>query len=192
MERAGDRRPARARRLFVAVEVPPHVHPAIDAALAPWRSVVRARWVAPEHRHVTVRFVGSVAETSVGVVERAMAVAAGSVGPIDARLTGLGAFPSSRRAAVLWVGLEDGGGRMAALATILNAALPPEHPAEARPFRPHVTVARCRPPDRLPDAFPATPVEPVAFRIVRTVLFESVPTGGPPRYDVVASAELAG
>ena len=191
MEPGGEQRPPRGRRLFVAVEVPAAVHGAIDRALLPWRSALDVRWIPAERRHVTVRFLGSVALPSVQAVADAVTDVAGPVGPIDARLGGLGAFPSSRRAGVLWVGVDDSR-RLAALAEALDAALAPEFPPPARPFRPHVTVARCPRPVRLPGGFAATQVEPVALPILRVVLFESVPTGGAPRYDAVHVAELSG
>jgi 2'-5' RNA ligase len=192
MDRDGAQRPARGRRLFVGVEVSAPAHRAIDRALAPWRTVLDVRWVPAERRHVTVRFLGSVAPGSVRTVADAVTDAARSVGPVDARLTRLGAFPSSRRAGVLWVGLDDRSGRLTALAAALDAALAPEFPPPTRALRPHVTVARSPRPIRLPGAFAATPVESVALPILRAVLFESVPTGRAPRYEAVHVAELSG
>jgi 2'-5' RNA ligase len=82
---------------------------------------------------------------------------------------------------------------MAALALALDAALAPTFGAEARAFRPHLTVGRCDPAARLPATFEATPLDPVSFQVVRAVLFESVSGGGgPPRYEPVAVHPLAG
>jgi 2'-5' RNA ligase len=184
----------RPRRLFVAVEVPPEVRAALEAALAPWREALpAARWVPPQHLHVTLRFLGGVRPDLVDGVSAAVGAAARTVAPVVTRLDGLGAFPTPGRARVLWAGLEDGPGRMAGLALAIDTALAPTFRPEARPFRPHLTVARCDPPARLPPSFASTPLEPVAFEVARAVLFESVPTGtGPPRYEVVAAHPLAG
>jgi RNA 2',3'-cyclic 3'-phosphodiesterase len=188
----GERSPGRARRLFVAVEVPPRVHRAVERAIAPWRDTLAVRWVPSENRHVTVRFLGAVRPESIDRVRAAVASAAATVGPVRTRLTDLGAFPSSARARVLWAGLDDRGGRLAGLAIALDAALAPEFPPQTRAFRPHLTLARCDPPVRLPPAFRATPVAPVAFEIVRVVMFESVLGSGPPRYEAVEVARLRG
>jgi RNA 2',3'-cyclic 3'-phosphodiesterase len=185
------------RRLFVAVEVPPAVHDAVDEALDPWRGTPGARWVPRERRHVTIRFLGAVASDAVDGVRRAVGTCAAAAAPVDSRLTGLGAFPSTRRARVIWAGVDDGAGRMADLGSALDRALAPgvrhEMRMGPRAFRPHLTVARCDPPAPLPDDYAATVVEPVEFRVASVVLFESVPGGrGPQRYQALEHAELAG
>jgi 2'-5' RNA ligase len=149
--------------------------------------------VPPENLHVTLRFLGAVGPELVDEVASAVGAAAASTGPIVTRLDGLGAFPAPGRARVLWAGLDDRAGRMAALALALDGALAPRFRPEARPFRPHLTVARCDPPARLPAAFTSTRLEPVAFEVARAVLFESVSRGaGPPRYEPLAAHPLAG
>ena len=189
MPRAG-----RARRLFVALEVPPEVRAAVEAAFAPWRaSLPTARWVPPENLHITVRFLGPVRPELVDDVGSAVEAVGASIAPFASRLDAVGAFPSPARARVLWAGLDDRPGRMASLALALDAALAPSFGAEARAFRPHLTVGRCDPAARLPATFEATPLDPVSFEVVRAVLFESVSGGGgPPRYEPVAVHPLAG
>jgi 2'-5' RNA ligase len=184
----------RARRLFVALEIPAEVCAAVEAAFAPWRAPLpTARWVPPENLHVTVRFLGSVRPEVVDEVSSAVGSAAAAVAPFGTRLDGVGAFPSASRGRVLWAGLHDPLGRMAELGLALDAALGPTFRREVRAFRPHVTVARCDPPARLPQAFAATPLDPAPFEVVRAVLFESVPVGGgSPRYEPVGVHPLIG
>ena len=119
--------------------------------------------------------------------------AAATVGSFETRLNGVGAFPKPARARVLWAGLEDRPGRMAALALALDAAFAPGFRPEVRAFRPHLTVGRCDPWAHLPATFEQTPIDPAPFEVVRAVLFESVPgRGGPPRYEPVAVHPLTG
>jgi 2'-5' RNA ligase len=185
---------AGSRRLFVGLEVPPEVRAAVEAAFAPWRvGVPTARWVPPENLHITVRFLGPVRPEEVDGVVAAAGAAAATVGPFTTGLDGVGAFPSPARARVLWVGLDDGPGRMAGLALALDAAFAPAFRPEVRAFRPHLTVGRCDPPAQLPAAFAETRIDPVPFEVVRAVLFESVPgRGGPPRYEPLAEHPLTG
>ena len=196
MRGRGERRPPAGRRLFVAVEVPPAVHDAVDHALEPWRGTPGARWVPRERRHVTIRFLGAVASDAIDPIARAVVGCAAAAAPVDTRLTELGAFPSPRRARVLWAGVDDGADRLADLGRHLDAALAPGIRAAtrtgARAFRPHLTVARCDPPARLPPEYAATELEPVGFRVSSLVLFESVPGGRGPRYAPVERAELVG
>jgi RNA 2',3'-cyclic 3'-phosphodiesterase len=184
----------RARRLFVALEVPPEVRATIEAAFAPWRAALpTARWVPPANLHITVRFLGPVRPEVVDDVGSAVEAAAATIAPFASRLDAVGAFPSPARARVLWAGLDDRPGRMAALALAMDAALAPSFGAEVRAFRPHLTVGRCDPAAHLPVTFGATPFDPVRFEVVRAVLFESVSGGeGPPRYETVAVYPLAG
>jgi RNA 2',3'-cyclic 3'-phosphodiesterase len=183
---------ARRRRLFVAVDVPSEVQRAVDRAIRPWRWTLEARWVAPEQRHVTVRFLGAVDADAIDLVGVGVAAAAGSVAPVETRLAGLGAFPSERRARVLWAGIDDAAGRLAAIAAALDAALVPRFPPEPRAFRPHLTLARIDPPLRLPDGVVTATVEPVGFRVDRVVLYESVLGSGPPRYEALEEIQLTG
>ena len=190
MPPAGSRR--RSRRCFVAVELPPEVHRALEAAAAPWRSVLAARWVPAASRHITLRFLGPVDPSALEGIGEALTRAARGAGPIDTRLTGLGAFPSLRSARVLWAGVDDRPGRLATVALALDAALAPAFPPQTRAFRPHVTLARCDPPLRLPEGYATTPVDPVAVRVDRVTLFESVTGRGGPVYEPLARADLTG
>ena len=79
------------------------------------------------------------------------AVAAG-VARFDLDIKGLGAFPSLARPRVIWAGVGEGGGALAALAGRVAGGLARVGvPLEERPFSPHVTLARIREPRRAPD-----------------------------------------
>ena len=115
---------------------------------------------------------------------------------VATRPRGLGAFPSVARARVLWTGIDDRAGRLAGVALALDAALSSTVSSRLAPqtgaFRPHLTVARCDPPVRLPAEYGRTEVEPVAFEVGAIVLFESVRGSGPPTYEALERADLRG
>ena len=165
---------ARSHRLFVAVEVSEEAQRAVDLAIAPWREVLpQARWTPAGNRHVTVKFLVAVWPRLLdGVEETVASVAAGS-GAFEVGLDGLGRFPSRGKARVLWAGLDDRAGGLAALAAAVNAALAPAFAPETRPFAAHLTVARSNPPLAVPDGWESTAVEPVTWRADHLVLFES-------------------
>jgi 2'-5' RNA ligase len=188
----GNEAGARPRRLFVAVEVPPAACRAVEEAVEPWRTAFpRARWVSRERWHVTLKFLGPVSPAGLEQVSRAVAEVAATTAPFTTSLASLGAFPSTRRARVLWAGLDDPEGGMGDLARALDASLSPAFPREHRAFHPHLTVARCDPPLALPAGFTATQIEAAPFRIERVVVVESI-TGPRPRYEPVAAADLDG
>jgi len=63
-----------------------------------------AKWVAPENLHLTVRFLGEVDEGRVGSLEALAKEVAREFTPFSLELERLSAFPSPRRARVLWIG----------------------------------------------------------------------------------------
>ena len=161
-------------RLFVAVDVPTAEHLRLDEALASLRrSLSAGRWISPESRHVTLKFLGWTAAEVVPAVRATVEKAARAQRPAALRLDGLGAFPSVRRARVLWVGLFDPTGLLTGLAADLEAALEPVgFSQEQRQFTPHLTLARFKAPVRLPAELPEiAPSEP--FRVDRVVLYRS-------------------
>jgi 2'-5' RNA ligase len=183
----------RGRRLFVAVTVPAHVRAAVEVAFTPWREAFpAARWIPSQNWHVTVRFVGSVPSALLDRVGAAVEEAAATVAPFRSRLSAIGAFPSRRRAKVLWAALDDEAGRATELARALDSALAEEFPAPTRTFRPHLTVARCAPPLTLPPSFTATPITPADFRVDEVVVFESLAGSPWVRYEPVTRSSLRG
>jgi 2'-5' RNA ligase len=182
---------AAALRLFVAFEIPDGAKAATREAFEPWRErFPGARWVPPENQHVTLTFLGSTWPRLVeGVPDRVKDVAAGHRG-FTTRVTGVGAFPSARRARVLFAGLDDRGGRMGELAQALDAALAHEFKPENRAFQPHLTVARSDPAIALPEAFGETALETEPFEVDGLVLFRSHLKRPAPRYEPLARFPL--
>lgn len=177
---------AKPLRLFVAVEIPEEVRALVEEAVAPVREIYpRAKWVPKHNQHVTMKFLGSTYPRLVDWVTERIGEVATSVQPFDTRVDGLGAFPSERRAAVLWAGLEDAAGRMTELTTALEGALAEGFPSEKRAFTPHLTVARFKPPERLGDL--PTGVRSERFTIDHVVLFRSQVQRPAPIYTPLAT-----
>ena len=177
-------------RLFVAIEL----HPRTAAELAQLGAELRARasrlapaakltWVPVDRMHLTVRFIGEVDEGQAPRVREALAMPA-AVAPFDLALTGLGVFPPSGRPRVLWVGLGAGREQVLALEREVSARLDACGIAgEARPYSPHLTLARVREGsglrsrDWLADAATHTRVTPVeAITLFQSRLSPKGPT----------------
>jgi 2'-5' RNA ligase len=101
------------------------------------RRTTRDQW------HVTLQFLGNRAD--VDAVTEALA---GLRAPAaSAQLGGLGAFPSNKRARVVWLGLAQGAELFGALAAEVGGRLTPlGHVPEARTYHAHLTLARCKTP----------------------------------------------
>jgi 2'-5' RNA ligase len=182
---------ARPQRLFVAIEIPDDVRALVAAAVEPLHAErPRARWVPRENQHVTLKFLGSTWPRLVDWVLESIGEVATASEAFDTRVDGLGAFPSERRARVLWAGLDDAAGRLADLAGALDRALEPEFAPEKRAFTPHLTVARFDPAERLPAL--ARDLRSEVFRVDRLVLFRSHLRRPAPVYEAVETFVLGG
>ena len=171
-------------RLFVTVEVPEDAKGAVATAVEPWRlSFPQARWVPAGSWHVTLKFLGSTWPRLVSWVEETVAAVAASHPSTNARVHGLGAFPSPGRARVLWAGIDEPSRVLASIAAGLEARLATEFPAETRPFHPHLTIARSQPPLDLPGSFAATSLESEPFAIDHLILYRSHLRRPAPRYE---------
>lgn len=90
-------------------------------------------------------------EDRIGAIVGALSTSASDLPPFEARIRGLGAFPSTTKPRVIWAGVHDGAAEMTTLAGRLDAVLAALGFArEARPFSPHVTLGRVRQPRRDP------------------------------------------
>ena len=135
-------------RAFLAVPLPEatadflhQVRAALDSRSMP------VRWVAVAGIHLTLKFLGQIAPSQVAGIAARMDAAVAATAPFQLRAQAAGAFPSPRRARVLWVGL---GGDLVSLMS-LQAGLETGLAAigfarEQRRFHPHLTIARTRHP----------------------------------------------
>jgi 2'-5' RNA ligase len=177
-------------RLFLAVEVPDVVRRSVAIAVEPWRQLFpNARWIPPENWHITLKFLGATERGLLPWIERTVGTLASAHAPLEAHVAMLGAFPTASRARVLWAGL-DHDDRLKALVTDLETGLAKEFPVEARPFHPHLTVARSEQPLRLPDGFTKTDVSAGPYGVDHLILFRSHPQRPRPRYEPLRSFPL--
>ena len=107
----------------------------------------RIRWAGAAQLHLTLRFLGDVPEAALDGVARSVREAASAGRPLDLEVRGAGAFPSARRARVLWLGLGGEVDQLGSLVADLGARLERTGlPPEPRPFLPHLTLGRSRQP----------------------------------------------
>lgn len=191
------------RRLFVAVRLPQDAVRAVEAIVDAVRSQALpagmrdVRWVRLDGLHLTLRFLGPTPDERIEPTADAVRRSANGVSPVRVRLAGTGAFPPHGRPRTLWIGLLEGQDALAALAARVDAELVAAGwPAETRPFRAHLTLARS-------DGLPAGSLVAERLGAVlgeatidaaldRVILFESLTGGGPARYVPVAEAPLGG
>ena len=182
-------------RLFVAVFPPPEVRETLVRAARALTAGGNVRLTVPENVHLTLKFLGDVAETDLEPVKEALEPLCGEREPFEATTSGFGAFPSERRARVLWAGVGGGSEELAALARDVDAALQPLGFArEDRPYVPHITLgrARGRPAPLETGADGAGLAPTMRFGVSGMNLVESVPGGGGVTYAVVRTYPFCG
>jgi 2'-5' RNA ligase len=134
-------------RSFVAIELPQEAKNGL-ASLR--RELGRdehrfVKWVDPGGIHLTLKFLGNIPSKRATEITEAMAKAVQGLSPFLLEISGLGAFPSVKRARVVWVGVGGELDKLSALQQNIDSALAPLGFArEERPFVPHLTVARVR------------------------------------------------
>jgi 2'-5' RNA ligase len=135
-------------RTFVAVELGQPQRAAMDKvqdALKRERAGRYVRWVAPEGIHLTLKFLGGVDASRMAELQAALIEACRGIPPFRLTISGVGAFPNTRRPRVVWVGLEGDTATAAQLAEQIEAAFAKlGFPREERPFSPHLTIGRIK------------------------------------------------
>jgi len=141
-------------RLFVALEIPAAVRQNLAAMVDSLRAISREpRWVRPENLHVTLKFLGEVAEGKLDRVRAALGTIR-SEQQVTADFRGLGFFPDDKHPRVFWAGIEASSNLKTLAAEIDSAMLEFGIAREKRAFSPHLTLARIERP-RLPEALRA-------------------------------------
>ena len=180
-------------RTFVAVFPPPGVRRAVLEAARREISGERVRWTRPHNFHLTLKFLGEVPEERLEEIAAALRQTCARHGPFDASLSGFGAFPSARRARILWVGVGAGSDEVRVLAADVDAALEPlGFGGKERPYAPHATLGRIRGrPASLLELPPIAPEER-GFRVGRADLVKSTLTAEGSVYETLESFALVG
>lgn len=145
-------------RLFVGLELEPAVVRTITADVLRLRTeldrscpAVPVRWIDPANLHITLVFIGEVDDRAVPSTAAALGAPL-SHPAFDLQLSGFGTFPPSGPLRVVWIGASHNAERVVALhAEVSDRLARIGHTPEARPYAPHLTVARVKD-ARGPDA----------------------------------------
>lgn len=178
-------------RLFVGLPVPPS--PLYDAVAREVAEAARdARPVPSGSQHVTLRFLGDMAEPD-GVVAALQAACKGRPAlpcVVEGLGTFPGGFPADKRARVAWAGLRAPG--VEALAQAVEGATARfGEPPERRPFVAHVTLARMARPADLRLVVERHRRTLFAQGVIdRVVLYRSTPTPRGSLYEAVHTVPL--
>ena len=134
-------------RIFVSVGISDEAREQlVDAVERVRRDVPDGiQWARPEGMHLTLKFLGNVASSRLPPLYECLAPVGTEYVPFSLELTGLGMFPNRNKPRVLWAGVGGDLGALSRLQDATEVAITRVgHPAEDRPFRPHITLGRPR------------------------------------------------
>jgi RNA 2',3'-cyclic 3'-phosphodiesterase len=137
-------------RLFIAIELDDQARVAIAMEQKRLKRILgedtrsTLKWVNPEHMHLTLAFLGEVddgrSEALIDAMRQPIARP-----PLTMAFGGIGVFPPHGAPRVLWLGVSAGGPGVIDIQRDVAERLRTLHfELEARPFHPHLTLARWR------------------------------------------------
>jgi 2'-5' RNA ligase len=181
-------------RCFVAVPIGEELRAELAVAVAALRRAepetdAAFRWSEPQGWHVTLAFLGATDADQVPSIVEALRAETADIGSFEVSSGGMGAFPSARRARVLWYRVLDEERRLRLLSRSVRDALGLDAGA---PFRAHVTLARARAREgvKLGERLMAAHTPAGWIVADRVVLYRSHLGRGPARYETLADLPL--
>jgi 2'-5' RNA ligase len=183
-----------AQRMFIALDIPAPMCERLGRACRdlPWLDA-RVSFVRPENIHVTLHFLGDVADADQPAVFEALAEATDDLPAFDFEVGPLACVPPGGRGIrMIWAHVTDPSGGLQRLYDALASALVQRgFGIESRPYRPHLTLARVKrvtDADSIRQAIPAEMFGCVCAS--RVVVYASELTKTGPIYSILGHAGL--
>ena len=174
-------------RTFVAVFPPPEVREALFQAARNLPTSGDFRLVGKEKIHLTLMFLGDVAEDDLDNVKRVLQPIRERHDPFEVSISAFGAFPSDRKARILWAGVEEGSEHLRTVAEdVENLLAPAGFERETRPYVPHLTLGRARTRRTELDTSETSPPA-LRFTVSALDLVKSTPSKNGINYSILAT-----
>lgn len=129
-------------RLFTAIELPQAIKQQILGLHSD--DLPNARWSRQDQMHITLHFIGEISQEQATATQQALEKVQSYA--FSLALAEVGQFPPKGKARVLWAGLRVDPMLNALHSRIARALQPTGFVPDERPFEPHLTVARFKPP----------------------------------------------
>jgi 2'-5' RNA ligase len=172
-------------RLFLAVALTDDVRHGLATFLGDRVVRLPGRPTPPDNWHMTLRFLGSTEplqqDRILEFLDEHLVVE-----PFTLGFTGPGAFPKPSRATVLWLGIGRGSDGLTTAAEVCEqAAVSAGFEPEDRPFHPHLTLSRIRPPVSVERVIEHVGVFPLKMEVDRLTLYRSHLSRDGARYEPI-------
>ena len=181
---------ATRQRVFIAAQPDLHTVNILERSLSSlvFSQSERLRWLPSSNWHLTLRFIGNVTFQVTQEAQHRLADVAAQHTPFSMTFTTLALFPSDQHPRVL-TATADTSNAGQTLVTDLEALCQQLGlPAEQRPWRPHISLARIR--GRKPFCFAAKKIA-LTMQVTTLCLMESVEKADGRMYHPLAEVSLA-
>jgi RNA 2',3'-cyclic 3'-phosphodiesterase len=168
-------------RLFIGLPIPAELANAVTRH-ARTISLPKARWTTPENIHLTLVFLGEVAEQKLASIKHELDEV--NTAPFQLKLTNLNTFP---RGGVLVAEVDPATALLHLQEQIASRMARCGFAPEERPYHPHITLARFHGSLRLSENQGTLPSSLWRSFSADTInLYRSNPTPNGPRYEILA------
>ena len=134
-------------RVFIAIELSEPVCDAIQKQTARLRQTLGnelIRWVPTQNMHLTLKFLGDTTTSHLEFLKQMLAREANLHPQFNLQLDGLGAFPTSKRPRLLWIGIHAPTELVSLQKSIETGTTRLGYEQEERAFSPHLSIGRVR------------------------------------------------
>lgn len=153
------------------------------------------KWVKVENVHLTLKFLGEVAEEKIKDISGILDGIASEYSKFDITLSQIGAFPKLDYPRVVWVGIEGNSAALKEIAAKVDEGCTKiGFEKEKRPFSAHITLGRVRSPKNkreLKEAIVNLSITPLTSSVDELVLYQSVLTPQGPVYTKIHKSKLS-
>jgi 2'-5' RNA ligase len=132
-------------RAFIAIDLSAEIQDALEQVSNQLKGQSRGvpvRWVPVKNIHLTLKFLGDISLANLEMLEGILLTEAARFSPFDVSIGKLGAFPSTRRPRVIWVGVEVQPELGQLQRALDEATTRLGYTPEERGFSPHLTLGR--------------------------------------------------
>ena len=128
------------------MDIPPTIQKTIQYNVETLRKAIgtSVRWVPVKNIHLTLKFLGDVSHNDVDKLTQMLSTESDTRVSFDITIGGLGSFPNSKRARVVFFRTQAPAELDALQRGIESATTRLGFEADTRPFSPHLTIGRVR------------------------------------------------
>lgn len=177
-------------RAFIALELPEKIIKDLKQIQKELqKSKLEAKWTEPQNSHLTLVFLGWIEEGKIPIIKEVINFSAKSA-PFNLQFNQLSCFPHSKRARVLYWGLEKNS-QLDLLVHLLRKRLQQNRIwFDQKPFQAHLALARFRSPRNLAELLGSISLNKAEFRVEKITLFQSILNRSGPNYQILHQVPL--